>query len=264
VAIVMNTARHLLCHPEITHGTVRVCFSPDEEIATGMDKINLKKLGADVGYTLDGELRGAVEYESFSADGATLEITGIAAHPGWAKDVMVNALRLAGKFLDALPRAQSPERTTDRVGFIHPHECTGTADRVVIRMILRDFELAGLAEKRALLESIVAGLQVEEPRAQLKLTFQEQYRNMRYWLETDMRPVEFALEAVKRAGLASKSQFIRGGTDGSKLTEKGLPTPNIFCGMHAVHSELEWVSLQDMEKSAETLLHLVQIWEERS
>ncbi len=131
-------------------------------------------------------------------------------------------------------------------------------------MILRDFELAGLAEKRALLESLVAGLRVEEPRAQLKLTFQEQYRNMRYWLEKDMRPVEFALEAVTRAGLASKSQFIRGGTDGSKLTEKGLPTPNIFCGMHAVHSELEWVSLQDMEKSAETILHLVQIWEERS
>jgi tripeptide aminopeptidase len=264
VAIVMSTARHLLRHPEIAHGTLRVCFSPDEEIATGMDKIDLKKLGADVGYTLDGELRGAVEYESFSADGATLEITGVAAHPGWAKDVMVNALRLAGKFLDTLPRAQSPERTTDRIGFIHPHECSGTADRVVIRMILRDFELAGLAEKRALLESIVDGLQVEEPRAQLTLSFREQYRNMRYWLEKDMRPVEFALEAVKRAGLASKSQFIRGGTDGSKLTEKGLPTPNIFCGMHAVHSELEWVSLQDMEKSATTLLHLVQIWEERS
>ncbi len=264
IAIVMNTARHLLRHPEIAHGTIRVCFSPDEEIATGMDKIDLKKLGADVGYTLDGELRGAVEYESFSADGATLEITGIAAHPGWAKDLMVNALRLAGKFLDMLPRAQSPERTTDRIGFIHPHECSGTADRVVIRMILRDFELAGLAEKRALLESIVNGLQVEEPRAQLKLSFKEQYRNMRYWLEKDMRPVEFALEAVKRAGLASKSQFIRGGTDGSKLTEKGLPTPNIFCGMHAVHSELEWVSLQDMEKSATTLLHLVQIWEDRS
>ena len=264
VAIVMNTARHLLRHPEIAHGPIRLCFSPDEEIATGMDKIDLTQLGAEFGYTLDGELPGAIDYETFSADGATLEITGVASHPGWAKDVMVNALRVAGKFLDALPRALSPERTSGRDGFVHPVECSGSAEKVVIRMIVRDFELAGLAEKNALLEKLVASLRAEEPRAQLTLTIREQYRNMRYWLEKDMRPVEFAREAILRAGLTPKSQDFRGGTDGSKLTAFGLPTPNIFCGMHGVHSELEWVSLQDMEKSAETLLHLVQIWEERS
>ncbi len=264
VAIVMNVARHLLRHPEIAHGPIRVCFSPDEEIATGMDKIDLAKLGADFGYTLDGELPGAIDFETFSADGATLEITGVASHPGWAKDVMVNALRVAGKFLDSLPRAQSPERTSGRDGFIHPVECTGSAEKAVVRLIVRDFELAGLAEKNALLEKIVADLRREEPRAQLTLTIGEQYRNMRYWLEKDMRPVDFAREAIVRAGLTPRSQDFRGGTDGSKLTEFGLPTPNIFCGMHGVHSELEWVCLQDMEKSAETLLHLVQICEERS
>src|SRR5471030_1084961 len=141
VAIVMNTARHLLRHPEVAHGPIRLCFSPDEEIATGMDKIDLAELGADFGYTLDGELPGAIDFETFSADGATLEIRGVASHPGWAKDVMVNALRLAGKFLDALPRAQSPERTSGRDGFIHPIECSGSSEHVVIRMIVRDFEL---------------------------------------------------------------------------------------------------------------------------
>ncbi len=198
VAIVMNTARHLLRHPEIAHGAIRLCFSPDEEIATGMDKIDLAKLGADFGYTLDGELPGAIDFETFSADGATLEIAGVASHPGWAKDVMVNALRVAGKFLDALPRAQSPERTRGRDGFIHPVECSGSAERVIIRLIVRDFELAGLAEKNALLEKIVADLRAEEPRAQLTLTIREQYRNMRHWLEKDMRPVEFAREAIVR------------------------------------------------------------------
>jgi tripeptide aminopeptidase len=264
VAIVMATVRHLLSHPEIVHGPLRVCFSPDEEIASGMSKLDLADLAADVGYTLDGELRGGVDFETFSADGATLEITGVAAHPGWAKGVMVNALRLAGKFLDALPRTQSPESTSGRDGFIHPIECTGSAEHAVVRMIVRDFELAGLADKQALLERLAADLRVEEPRATITLRSHEQYRNMRYWLEKDMRPVEFAREALHRAGLAPISQDFRGGTDGSNLTARGLPTPNIFCGMHGIHSEREWVSLQDMEKSVETLVHLAQIWEERA
>lgn len=264
VAIVMATARHLLLHPEILHGPIRICFNPDEEIAAGMHKLDLAELRADVGYTLDGELLGGIDFETFSADGAVLEITGVSAHPGWAKDVMVNALRIAGKFLDALPRAQSPERTSGRDGFIHPVECKGTSEHIVIRMIVRDFELAGLAEKRALLERLAEELKAAEPRATIELTFTEQYRNMRYWLEKDMRPAEFGREALRRAGLKPVSQDFRGGTDGSNLTARGLPTPNLFCGMHGIHSEREWVSLHDMTKSAETVLHLVQIWEEQA
>lgn len=261
VAAVMAAVRHLIQHPEIPHGTLRVCFNPDEEIARGMTKLDLAQLAADVGYTLDGEAPGEIDFETFSADAAVLEIDGVASHPGWAKDRMVNALRLAGRFLALLPRDIAPEATAGREGFIHPVECNGSSEKATVRLILRDFELAGLAEKRLLLERIVAELQRAEPRAKLSLSFAEQYRNMRYWLQHDMRPVEYAREAVQRAGLKPISDAIRGGTDGSNLTARGLPTPNVFTGMHEVHSEKEWVTLQDMTKAAETLVHLAQVWE---
>jgi len=262
VAVIMATARHLLAHPEIPHGKIRLCFSPDEEIATGMARLDLAQLAADVAYTLDGESPGEIDNETFNADAALLEIHGIAAHPGWAKDVMVNALRLAARFVAALPAEFSPERTAGRDGFIHPVEIKGSAERATVRLILRDFELAGLAAHRALLEHIAAGLRTDEPRARFVLTFTEQYRNLRYGLEKDPRPVAFAREAMRRAGLTARLQAIRGGTDGSNLTARGLPTPNLFCGMHEVHSPREWVSLQDMVKSAETLVHLAQVWAE--
>ncbi|HKB56684.1 MAG TPA: peptidase T [Lacunisphaera sp.] len=264
VATVMSAVRHLHQHPEIPHGKIRLCFNPDEEIARGMARLNLAELGADFGYTLDGSVPGEIDFETFSADAALLEIRGVAAHPGWAKDVMVNAVRLAGRFLAALPPDLSPEHTTGTDGFIHPIECAALAESARVRMLLRDFELAGLAAKRALVEKIVAELRAAEPRAHFELTFTEQYRNMRYWLEQDMRPVEFAQEAIRRAGLLPRSSAIRGGTDGSNLTQRGLPTPNIFCGMHEVHSQREWVSLQDMAKAVETLVCLAQVWEERS
>jgi tripeptide aminopeptidase len=264
LAIIMNTVRHLLRHPEIAHGDIRVCFNPDEEIARGMSKLDLKELAADVGYTLDGEELAAIDSETFSADAAVLEIRGVSIHPGWAKGVMVNALRLVGQFLSGLPAEISPERTAGRDGFIHPIELEGNADRCTVRMILRDFELAGLAAKRATVEQIVTRLRIVEPRAVFTLTFTEQYRNMRYWLDKDLRPVEYAREAVRRAGLTPMSSAIRGGTDGSTLTARGLSCPNIFTGMHEVHSPREWVSLQDMVKSAETLLHLAQLWHERA
>jgi tripeptide aminopeptidase len=263
VAVVMAAARHLLRHPEIPHGKIRLCFNPDEEIARGMNQLDLASLGADVGYTLDGEARGEICFETFSADAAVLEIHGVASHPGWAKGTMVNALRLAGAFLAGLPRDQAPESTDGRVGFIHPLECSGSAESAVVRLILRDFELDGLAAKRALLEQRVAELQRAEPRARLTLSFVEQYRNMRYWLQHDMRPVEFAREAVRRIGLEPHSDPIRGGTDGSNLTARGLPTPNLFVGMHEVHSEREWVTLQDMVLAAEMLLQLAQVWLEK-
>lgn len=264
VAVVMSAVRHLLRHPEIPHGALRICFNPDEEIARGMTRLDLGELAADVGYTLDGEDLGEIDFETFSADAAVLEIRGVSIHPGWAKDVMVNALRLAGRFLAALPPEVSPERTAGRDGFIHPVEVGGNAERCTVRMILRDFELAGLAARRAIVEQVVAGLRTSEPRAIFTLTFPEQYRNMRYWLEKDMRPVELAREAVRRAGLTPLSTAIRGGTDGSNLTARGLPCPNIFCGMREVHSQREWVSLQDMVKSVETLLHLAELWHERA
>lgn len=262
VAVILSAVRHLLQHPEIPHGEIRVCFNPDEEIARGIGKLDLAQVNAAYAYTLDGSAPGEIEFETFSADAAALEIHGVAAHPGWAKDVMVNAARLAARFIAALPMAHSPERTGGRDGFIHVQECTASAEHARVRMILRDFELAGLAGKHALLEKIVADLQAAEPRARLALTFTEQYRNMRYWLEKDMRPVEFATEAIRRAGLTPKSSAIRGGTDGSALTQRGLLTPNLFCGMHEVHSQREWVSLQDMAKSVETLVHLAQVWAE--
>ncbi|PTY06336.1 peptidase T [Opitutaceae bacterium EW11] len=264
VAIVMNTVRHLLRHPDIPHGKLRICFNPDEEIGLGVDKLDLAQLGADVGYTLDGEAPGEVNFETFSADAAVVEIRGIASHPGWAKDVMVNALRLAGKYLASLPMEFSPERTAERAGFVHPTEVAGNSERATVRLILRDFELDGLAAKRAIVEEAAAALRRAEPRCRVDVTFREQYRNMRYWLEKDMRPVEYALEAVRRAGLKPFTTAIRGGTDGSKLTARGLPTPNIFTGMHEVHSQREWVALQDMERAVQTLLHLAQLWEEKS
>lgn len=262
VATVMTAARHLLLHPEIAHGKIRLCFNPDEEIAAGMAQLDLAQLGAEVAYTLDGESPGEIDFETFSADAATLEIHGVASHPGWAKDVMVNALRLAARWIAALPAEISPERTADRAGFIHPLDFTGSAEKATVRLILRDFELSGLAAHRALLEKITAELRAAEPRARFALTFTEQYRNMRYGLEKDPRPVEFAREALRRAGLTPRSQAIRGGTDGSNLTARGLPTPNLFVGMHEVHSPREWVSLQDMTKATETLIHLAQVWAE--
>ena len=263
VAVLMAVIHALQADPTIEHGPLVFCFNPDEEVARGVEGIEIDEIGADVAYTLDGELPGEIDAESFSADEALLEITGVAAHPGWAKDVLVNALRLAGRFLDRLPPEISPERTDDRDGFIHPVNFSGTADQASVRMIIRDFERDGLEAKRQILREIVAELQDEEPRAELKLIIAKQYRNMRYWLEEDTRPVDIAVEAVQTVGLEPKLGSIRGGTDGSRLTERGLLTPNIFCGFHEVHSQREWVSLQDMMKSAETVLQVIRIWNER-
>ena len=264
VAIVMAAVRHLLKHPEIVHGPLRICFNPDEEIGRGTEKLTLEDLGCQAAYTLDADMPGEVDYESFSADKAVVKIHGVATHPGWAKDKMVNALRLAADFVAALPREVSPERTSGCEGFVHPIELRASAEVAEVRMILRDFELDGLAKKRELVEQAANHVRRAEPRARIELEFAAQYRNMRYWLEKDFRPVEYALEAVRRAGLKPFSDAIRGGTDGSRLTERGLPTPNIFTGFHCVHSPREWISLQDMCKAAETLVHVVSVWEERS
>ena len=261
IAVIMTAAEELIRRPEIEHGPIRICFNPDEEVGRGVEKLDLKELDADAAYTLDAGSLGEIQYESFSADKAVVTITGVSIHPGWAKGRMVNAVHLAGKLLAALPReGVSPETSDGRGGFIHPYGVEGDPARTVVRLILRDFELEGLAEKGERLKGLCAGLAACEPRARISCEISRQYRNMRYWLEKDMRPVEFAREAMRARGIAPLSSPVRGGTDGSNLTARGLPTPNLFCGDHNSHGPLEWVSLQDMEKSVGVVVELAKIW----
>ena len=265
VAAIMGAARHLLRHPEILHGRIRLVFTPDEEVVPGgAAKLDLGQLGANVGYTLDAGRRGEINFETFSADLAEVEIQGVSLHPGWAKGKMVNAARLAARFLEALPMDASPERTAGRDGFIHPARFSGNVEHATIRLILRDFELEGLAAKRTLLERLAAEIRAAEPRAGVSISFTEQYRNMRYCLEKDMRPVTLALEAMRRAGIQPVATPLRGGTDGAHLTARGLPTPNLFAGWHSIHSVREWVSLQDIALAAQMLVHLAGAWTEPS
>lgn len=261
VAVIVTLAETLLSHPERRHGAVRVCFTPDEETGTGIGHLALDELGADVAYTLDGEGLGEVTYESFSADKAVVRIAGVAIHPGKAKGKMVNALTLAAKLVNLLPEyARSPETTDGRDGFIHLVGMSGNASEAKLHFILRDFERDGLEAHGEALRRAVSALRLLEPRAKLECTVERQYRNMRYWLENDMRPANLAVEAVRRAGVTPKIVPIRGGTDGSQLTERGLPTPNLFAGVHSPHGPLEWVSVEDMEKCLDVCLHLVDLW----
>lgn len=262
VAVLMTLAEHLLRETRIPHGPVRICFTPDEEIGRGVDQLDLRDLDTDVAYTLDGSSPGQICWETFSADGATVTIEGVATHPAEAKAKgMVNACYLAGKLLASLPRERcAPETTSDHEGFIHPRRLEGGVERAEVEFLLRDFELAGLAEKRALLKGLCRGIQAAEPRAKVRCQFRKQYRNMAYWLRKDMRPVELARCAIKAVGLKPVDFAIRGGTDGSRLTERGLPTPNIFCGEHNAHGLTEWVAVQDMELAVRVCVELVKLW----
>lgn len=261
VAIVMTLAEHLLKHPEIPRGRTRVCFTPDEEIGRGVKHLDFARLGADFAYTLDGGEVGELCYETFSADKAVVTVTGVSIHPGSAKDKMVNALHLACQIVELLPKqTRTPETTDGRQGFIHVTSLQGTSSEAVIQMILRDFELEGLKSHHELIESICRTLQLSEPRAQIKVEFTEQYRNMRYWLDQNMLPVDLAAAAYRKANIEPHLTVLRGGTDGSWLTEKGLLTPNIFAGMQNVHGPLEWVSVQDMASAVKVCLELVQLW----
>jgi tripeptide aminopeptidase len=261
VAICVTLASHLTKHREIPHGDIYFCFNPDEEIGRGMHKLDLAKFPVRAAYTLDSEHLGQVDFETFSADSATLYIKGVAAHPGSAKGFLVNAIRIAEKFLSMLPESIFPEEVEGREGFIHPVQIEGTPEEVKIRFILRDFELKGLEEKKALLADVITKLESKYPKAAFSIEFKKQYRNMRYWLENDMVVVEYVKEAIRTSGLEVISEPVRGGTDGSQLTEMGIPTPNIFTGFHNIHSVREWVSLQDMVKAVNVLENLVRIWE---
>ncbi len=263
VAIIMTLAEHLLAHPEIPHGRIRICFTPDEEIGRGVGYLNLDDLAADVAYTLDGGDAGEVTYETFSADKAIVKITGVSTHPGTAKGVLVNALTLASNLIQLLPQAtDTPETTDGREGFIFLHKLQGTAAAAELQFILRDFEVEGLQAYGDQIRAAAQHIRATEPRAQIDVAITPQYRNMRYWLEQDKTPVNMAVRAVERAGIPLIIRPIRGGTDGSWLTAKGLPTPNLFTGMHNCHGPLEWVTLQDMARATEVCVHLAQIWAE--
>ncbi len=261
VAIIMTLAHFLLENPSIPHGPVRIGFTPDEEIGRGVHADLPGDLKAEFAYTLDGAHRGEIVYETFCADSARVNIKGVSIHPGWAKDKLVNALHLAARIVETLPQATlTPETTTGRQGFLHIVAIKGTAAEANIDIILRDFERDGLQALGMLLEKVCAAVQAGEPRAAITCTITPQYRNMRFWLEDNMHPVDLARQACRQAGIEPFSVPVRGGTDGSRLTEMGLPTPNLFTGMQDVHGPLEWISIQDMAAATEVCINLVQQW----
>ncbi|AIC30324.1 peptidase T (plasmid) [Rhizobium etli bv. mimosae str. IE4771] len=264
LAEIMTAAQILVDNPDIQHGTIKILFTPDEEVGRGVNKVDLKKLGADFAYTMDGETAGHIEDETFSADGVEIGISGVAIHPGFAKDRMENAIKIAGAIIDRLPKELAPETTEGKQGFIHPVGVTGSMEKASLSFIIRDFTEEGLVEKEAMLEAIVKEVMAAYPGSSFHFEVTEQYRNMKAVLDGHPEIVENALEAVRRAGMTPVRGSIRGGTDGSRLSFMGLPCPNIFAGGHAFHSPLEWVSRQDMEKAVKTIVELARVWEERA
>ncbi|MBK9672747.1 MAG: peptidase T [Bacteroidetes bacterium] len=265
VAEIMDAIHHLITHPEIKHGTIRILFTPDEEIGRGVNKVDIKKLAADFGYTVDGESLGHLEDETFSADGVVLTLNGISTHPGFAKNKMENAIKIASAIVNALPRtSDSPETTEQKEGFIHPTSIEGLLEKVIIKFIIRSFSNEGLSELENKLKNIVENVMKQYPKSSYNFVVEQQYRNMKLVLDKFPHVTAFAMEAMKRSGLNPIQSSIRGGTDGSRLSFMGLPCPNIFAGEHAFHSKLEWVSVQDMNKAVETLVNLAMIWEENT
>jgi len=265
VAIIMDLANYLVTHPDVKHGTIKILFTPDEEVGKGTANLDLKKLGANYAYTLDGGEAGTFEDETFSADGVKIIINGVIAHPGYAKDKMINALKIAGEILAALPKNEfNPETTSGREGFVHPVAVNGIAEKATIEFIVRDFETINLSKHEARLRATADNVIKDYPKASLQFEVYEQYRNMKEVLDKNPQVVDNAKEAYKRAGLEVRNEPIRGGTDGSRLSFMGLPCPNIFAGMQAIHSRHEWVGVKDLEKAMEVLVELVQVWEEKS
>ncbi|BAM89397.1 peptidase T [Bradyrhizobium oligotrophicum S58] len=265
IAEIMDAAQVLVNNPQIKHGTIKILFTPDEEIGRGVDRVDMKKLGADYGYTMDGETAGNIEDETFSADGATITITGVSAHPGFAKGKMEHAIKIASAIVERLPKDTcSPETTEGKEGFLHPVGMSGTLEQARLDFIVRDFSEQGLRQKEALLEDIVRDVMKDYPRSSYQMQVKAQYRNMKEVIDLHPEIVTYAEDAIRRAGLTPVRTSIRGGTDGSRLSFMGLPCPNIFAGEHAFHSRLEWVSVRDMEKAVQTIVHLAMIWEERA
>ncbi len=265
VAAIMQAAIFLMKNPSIEHGDIKILFTPDEEIGKGTAKLDMKKLGANFGYTLDGGEAGSLEDETFNADGATITIHGVISHPGYAKNKLVNALKIAGEILHALPTTEwAPEATENKEGFVHPVRLEGIAEKAVLEFIIRDFDTDKLKEHGERLQSIAEDIVSHYLGASMEFTVTEQYRNMKQVLDENPQVAAYAAEAINRAGLDVKTESIRGGTDGSRLSYMGLPCPNIFTGMQGIHSKLEWIGVKDMAKAAETIVHLCMIWEEET
>lgn len=265
VAEIMDMANFLITHPEVKHGTIKLLFTPDEEIGKGTAKLDMNKLAADFGYTLDGGESGTLEDETFSADAAIITVHGVIAHPGYAKGHLVNALKIAGEILNALPKNEfSPETTEKREGFVHPVRVEGVAEKATIEFIVRDFTREGLKANAERLQKIAENVLQKHPKARMEFKVEEQYRNMKEVLNKHPQVTEYAEEAYKRSKLKVHKQSIRGGTDGSRLSFMGLPCPNLFTGMQAIHSRKEWIGVRDIKKAVEVMVNLVQVWEERS
>lgn len=264
LAAITDACYQLMNNPGIKHGTIKILFTPDEEIGRGVDKVDIEKLAANFAYTIDGESAGTIENETFSADGARLVIKGISTHPGFAKGKMQSAIKIAGKILADLPANLSPENTSGKEGFIHPVSISGHVEEATIDFIIRDFEDEKLQKHAETIRQITKNVLQNFPDASFTLQISPQYRNMKQVLEQHPQVIEHGMEAIRRAGLRPRLQSIRGGTDGSRLSFIGLPCANVFAGEHAFHSKQEWVSVQDMQKAVDTILHLGSIWEEKS
>jgi tripeptide aminopeptidase len=263
VAEIVTAAEYLMMHPEVQHGAVRIAFTPDEEIGRGAQHFDVERFGARCAYTLDGGGRGELEIESFSADAMTITFKGFNTHPGYAKGRMINAIKLASRFIDRLPADRmSPETTEHYEGFVHPYVVRATVDQTAVRLLIRDFETARLKHAERFLETLAREIAADAPGATVECAVEESYRNMRQVLDRHPDVVNCAKEAMRRAGLDVLMRPIRGGTDGSRLSFMGLPTPNLFAGEHNFHSRLEWVSAQDMEKAVEVIVRLCQVWAE--
>ena len=264
IAEIMTVLDHLLRNPGIRRPTLRIGFTPDEEVGSGTLHFDVKRFGADFAYTVDGSTVGEIENETFNAMAATFTVHGVNVHPGYAKGKMTNAVRIASEIVHALRDEPAPETTEKREGYLHPYAVEGGVEKTTVRVLIRDFEMEGMDAKSRTLRDIQAAVQARHPKARIDLDIKESYRNMRFKLDEDPRVVEYALEAVRRTGLTPKLQIIRGGTDGARLCFEGLLTPNLFAGGQNFHSKLEWIPVQGMEKAVETIVHLVSIWAEKS
>jgi tripeptide aminopeptidase len=265
VAEIMTAAEYLVAHPEIPHGPVRIGFTPDEEVGRGTAHFDVVQFGALCAYTMDGGRRGEIELESFSADAMTITFHGFNTHPGYAKHRMINAIKIAARFIDRLPQeSMSPETTDGHDGFVHPYVVQAGVERTSVKLLIRDFVTSGLKRKELAMEALARIVAADWPGSKVDVAIEESYRNMREVLDGHPAIVEHAREAIRRSGLEPRSQPIRGGTDGSRLSFMGLPTPNLFAGEHNFHSRLEWVSMQDMEKAVEVIVNLCRVWEERT
>jgi tripeptide aminopeptidase len=251
-------------NPDLKHGAVKVGFTPDEEVGRGADHFDVKGFGADFAYTMDGGPLGEIEFETFNAFTGEVTITGVSAHPGYAKDKLVNAIRILAEFVHKLPQDMAPETTEQRQGYIHPYVVDGQSETVKVKLLLRDFEMDGIDKQKTMLQGYVEELRRAHPKADIELEFKEYYRNMRYKIEEEPRLIAYAEEAIRRIGEQPHTELIRGGTDGARLSYMGLPCPNLFAGGEGIHSQLEWVPVQVMEKAADVIVHLANIWAEKS